>query len=68
MDIGPSKALMKTLSRTEFVVGVTLALAAFGEERFLFFFYYILHKFVPAVLKHVRDDVEARALKTRQRR
>lgn len=67
MDIGPSKALMKTLSSTEFVAGVTLALAEFGEERFLFFYYYILHKFVPAVPKHVRDDVEARALKKLQR-
>ena len=32
-----------------------------------FFFYYILHKFVPAVPKHVRDDIEARASKKRQR-
>ena len=67
MDVGPSKALVKTLNNTEFSWGVTVALCAFGAERCLFFFYYMIHNFVPAVPKQVRDDIEMRALKKRQR-
>ena len=67
MDVGPSKALVKTLSHTEYVWGVTLALCAFGAERCLFFFYYMIHNFFPAVPKHVKNDIETRALKKRQR-
>lgn len=65
MDVGPSKSLARKIE-PGYVWGITVCLTAVGVERLLLFFYHLLEDYIPATPKHVKDDIEMRAMKRRQ--